>query len=108
MVRSSFLKDDEFPRGRLQPYAGVGPGVFVSSVNGTLGPNSNVTDTSVDLGFDFRAGAAYRLTELFTLFAEYRFTHVRPEFSLPSDGGTATSSASFNTHHFLTGLGFRF
>ena len=74
----------------------------------TFGPNTNVNDTSVDIGFDFRAGVAYRLTELFTVFAEYRFTHVRPDFSFSSVGGTATSSASFNTHHVLTGLGFRF
>jgi len=98
----------EFPKGRLQPYAAMGPGIFVSSVSGTFGPISNVSDSSVNIGFDFRAGVAYRLTELFTVFAEYRFTHVKPEFSFPSVGGTATSSASFNTHHVLTGLGFRF
>jgi|SRR5215813_3030764 len=91
MARTSFLPDGGFPKGRLQPYA-----------------DSNVSDCSVNIGFDFRAGAAYRLTALFTVFAEYRFTHVRPEFSFPSFGGTATSSASFNTHHVVTGLGFRF
>src|SRR3989442_10057173 len=32
IVRSSFLKDDELPRGRIHPHAGGGPGVFLPRV----------------------------------------------------------------------------
>jgi opacity protein-like surface antigen len=108
MARVPLLKDEDFPQGRLQPYVGFGPGIFVSRVDGGLAGINNVSDTSVDIGFDFRAGAAFRITELFSLFAEYRYTHVRPEFSLGVSDGTAKSTATFNTHHFVTGLGFRF
>lgn len=108
LLRTTLLKDEDFPRGRLEPYLGAGPGIFISNVDGSIGNQNNISDTSVDLGVDIRAGAAYRITETISAFAEYRFTHVRPEFSLESGGLTTTSKASFNTHHFVGGIGFRF
>jgi len=34
MVRYGFLKDEEFTRGRLQPYVGVGPSLFIMGRQG--------------------------------------------------------------------------
>jgi hypothetical protein len=108
MVRMPLLRDDEFPEGRLQPYGAAGPALFLSTVDGLIGNQRDVSDTSVDVGVDIRAGAAFRVTPLIALFAEYRFTHVQPEFSRESGTGTVTSTTTFDTHHVLTGLGLRF
>jgi opacity protein-like surface antigen len=112
MARYGFLKDDEFKEGRLQPYAGLGGGLFISRVNGTLG-FADTSDTSVDMGLDVRAGVAhgfYASTSMKVFgFVEYRFTHVSPTFDIKTfSGGTTPADTTFNTHHVVIGVSFRF
>jgi opacity protein-like surface antigen len=108
MARYPLMKDDEFRDGRLQPYVGIGGGPFVTKVDGGLG-TVPVNDTSVDLGFDMRVGAAYFIEPNISAFAEYRFTHVSTSFDVNIFGSTVKKlEPSFSTHHFLVGLGFRF
>jgi hypothetical protein len=101
MLRVPLLKDDNFPHGRLQPYIGAGPGVFFSKARAPL-------DDSVDLGADVRGGLAFLITRNISVFAEYRFTHVRPEFGFDFFGLNAKSETTFDTHHAVAGVGFRF
>jgi hypothetical protein len=57
MLRYPLLKSDAYPRGRLQPYAGVGPGAFVTHAKLKLkdvGAPENFSDTTVNLGLDVR------------------------------------------------------
>jgi opacity protein-like surface antigen len=107
MVRHGFLKDEEFKEGRLQPYAGIGGGVFISSLDGTIGFLQG-SDTSVDMGLDIRAGVSYRIETNWAAFFEYRFTHVSPTFDVKPFGGTTPADTTFNTNHFLLGLSYRF
>ena len=107
MVRYGFLKDEEFPFGRLLPYLGVGPGLFFSNASGTIG-FQQVDDTSKDVGLDFRAGLAYRIDSNWGVFAEYRFTHVSPSWSVSVFGGKSDASTTFDTHHGVLGVSYRF
>jgi len=107
MARYGFLKDDEVPAGRLQPYVGVGPGLFLSNANGTIGFH-DVDETSKDVGFDFRAGLAFRFDRNWGAFTEYRFTHVSPSWTIDVFGGKADASTTFNTHHVVLGVSYRF
>lgn len=111
MARYGFLKDDEFKEGRLQPYAGIGGGLFISHVNGSVGFQES-SDTSADIGLDLRAGVAHGFYASDTMkvfgFLEYRFTHVAPTFDVSTFGGTTSAETTFNTHHFVLGVSVRF
>src|SRR5882724_1974478 len=107
MARYGFLKDDEFPGGRLQPYVGVGPGLFISNADGAVG-FQKVDDTSTDIGVDVRAGLAFRIDANWAAFTEYRFTHVSPSWRVEVFGGKTDADTTFNTHHILLGVSYRF
>jgi opacity protein-like surface antigen len=107
MARYGFLKDDEFPRGRLQPYVGIGPGLFFSNASGAVG-SLEVDETSTDIGLDFRTGLAFQFDPNWAAFTEYRYTHIEPSWKASVFGGETTASTTFNTHHILLGVSYRF
>lgn len=120
MLRYPLLKSDAYPRGRLQPYAGVGPGAFVTHAKLKLkdvGAPENFSDTTVNLGLDVRGGVNFHFAipnanplETLAIFLEYRFLHFKPSaykedilgvpFELEAD--------QLDTHHIVFGLGFYF
>jgi hypothetical protein len=110
MLRLPLLKDNDkgFPHGRLQPYIAAGPGLFISRADGDLGTFGSVSDTSLDLGVDVRGGLAFLITKNIAAFAEYRFTHVKPEFGFDVAGVKFKTETTLDTHHIVGGVGFRF
>ncbi|OLD32518.1 MAG: hypothetical protein AUI49_02855 [Candidatus Rokubacteria bacterium 13_1_40CM_2_68_13] len=107
MARYGFLKDDEFKNGRLQPYVGLGPGLFISNVSGSIG-FQEASDTSADIGLDARVGVAFMIETNWAGFLEYRYTRVSPTFDVKVFGGTAPADTTFSTHHVILGLSYRF
>jgi opacity protein-like surface antigen len=107
MARYGFLRDEEFKDGRLHVYGGLGGGLFISYVGGSIGRLES-SDTSVDFGLDTRLGASYRIESNWALFAEYRFTHVSPSFDVNAFGVRTSADTTFNTSHILLGLSYRF
>ena len=70
-----------YPGKHLQPYAGVGPGIFWGRLSGIdLGTGS---DTS--LGLNALAGIRFFLTKNMALFGEYKYNRTSFDF-----GGTAS------------------
>ena len=114
MARLPLLRDDRFPKGRFQPYAGFGPGFFHIFGNADFRPalSRKIDAEGWELGLDARAGLAYQLSPLIALFAEYRYT----EFDVDVTHGTGIFipadseflSTKLKTHHLLTGISFRF
>ena len=114
MARLPLLRDDRFPKGRFQPYAGFGPGFFHIFGNADFRPalSGEVDAEGWQLGLDARAGLAYHLSPSIALFAEYRYT----EFDVDVSDGTGifipvdseSISTRLETHHLLTGISFRF
>lgn len=104
MLRTRLFTAPFGPRLGVQPYVGVGPGLFVSWVDDALtigmgGNEESVEDTSYDLGLDTRAGLRFHLTHSFGLFAEYRFTYYEPEFDDESFGDSVEFESQIATHH---------
>lgn len=89
-------------KGAVQPYLGAGPGLFITRASADLGEGVRFSDTVADLGLDARAGIAWKATPKVGVFTEYRFTHVKTEFS---DQGI-NAETILNTHYLLAGLRF--
>lgn len=107
--RLRFLQDTAFPKGRLQPYAGVGPGIFFTSVR--LKPFTNRSESDADVGIQALGGLKYFFHKNVSAFAEYKFSH----FGLDVDfatagigGGTAKLTTGVTTHHVSGGIAVHF
>jgi opacity protein-like surface antigen len=92
MARLPLLESPDFPTGRLQPYIGAGPGIFLHQRKIDFESDDRISDETVDVGADARAGVAWRFTPLFGIFAEYRFNY----FSESADGDIA--GGRFDAH----------
>jgi hypothetical protein len=58
MARWPLLKGRDFPKGKIQPYVGIGPGFFFSYSEADFRPNlsDTVSGISLDMGVDVRFG----------------------------------------------------
>ncbi|MEJ2430041.1 MAG: outer membrane beta-barrel protein [Deltaproteobacteria bacterium] len=104
-----------YPGHRLQPYMGVGPGLFLSDAKIDMelsGQDKTFSDTAVDIGLDTRAGLAWRLFKSFAVFGEYRFTYFEGNYDDKVSSGGTKIEVKVDTknyvHHFLIGVSYRF
>jgi opacity protein-like surface antigen len=112
MLRGQFVKDEQVPQGRFQPYIFAGPTLFISTLNfdatltvpgvGTATLSQSDTDTSV--GVTAGAGLTYMFTRNIGAFAEFRYTYNKPDFDIEG----VTVKPTLNTYHALAGVTFRF
>lgn len=109
MLRAPLLTSDAFPNGRLQPYGGVGPGIFFSDYYESLFvTDQNFEDTAVDVGVDVRAGARVMVLDWLGLFVEYRYTWFEPAWEDRIEGARTRIRTEYGTHHLVGGVGFHF
>jgi opacity protein-like surface antigen len=105
MGRYPLLKSPEFPRGRIQPYIGIGPGLFITTIN-DLEPNSTFNLGSKTLtygGLQVIGGLKFFLLKKLSLFVEYKFSHFTADLSgVPGLSG-ASPSVSTRTPFSLSG-----
>lgn len=120
--RYPFLKSPEFPRGRLQPYLGLGPAIFITSWDDQESDTDlNIgSETVVNGGLQFMAGASFFIREAISVFAEYKFTHHVTQIGgiaaedRDGDGFTEIVNISlvgnqpFNVSHFTFGVTYHF
>jgi hypothetical protein len=66
MGRLGFIRDDEVPFGRLQPYAGIGPGLTDLFGN---------ADAAKNFGIDGLIGLRYMIRKNLSVFAEFKINH---------------------------------
>jgi opacity protein-like surface antigen len=115
MLRYPLFRSEKFPRGRIQPYAGIGPGFFISVSDVDFRPTlpKTFSGTSFDVGLDLRAGIAWQFHKHLALFGEYRYT----DFSIDLEqtdilyglaGTKETMKTQLATNHFLIGISYRF
>ena len=108
MLRTKLFTAPFGPPLWVQPYVGLGPGLFVSWVDDALtigigGIEESVEDTSLDIGLDTRAGLRFHLTHSFALFVEYRFTYYEPDFDDDLFGDSIEIESEIATHHAIGG-----
>ena len=109
MFRWPLLESPEHPNGRLQPYLGIGPGVFHQKATVQLRSGAgDISDEGFAVGVDLRAGVAYEFLPNWALFLEYRFTHVNDSPEGRSNGQKTTVDVDLNTNAVLFGVGYRF
>jgi opacity protein-like surface antigen len=118
LYRFRLLVDREHPRGRLQPYVGIGVGAFIARLATTTTPldvNKEVDDTDVRAGVQALAGLRWLITPSLSLFAEYKFVQTQTfSFKFKESGTsfgfpvteTARDRASITSHLLYGGLGF--
>jgi hypothetical protein len=102
MFRLPLFDSPEFPKGRLQPYLGVGPGFFLTSVKVDVpGLGEQSSDWQFEVGVDTRAGITFMITPAFGTFVEGRYT----VFS--TNPGGRTTEFDIETVHVAGGFTFR-
>jgi opacity protein-like surface antigen len=118
LYRLRLLPEPQYPRGRLQPYIGVGAGAFIARLATQTSPfdtNKEISDTDVRPGVQALGGARFFLTRNIALFAEYKFIQTDSfSFSFRESGTTfgfpvtetARDRASITSHLFYGGIGF--
>jgi opacity protein-like surface antigen len=109
IYRLRLAESPEFPRGRFQPYVGVGIGAFIANLKvSTVALNvpQKMSDTDVKPGVQATAGTRFFLTPHLALFTEYKFTHTANfDFNLFSGLGTfSDGSIGFEVQKFSFGL----
>jgi hypothetical protein len=113
LVRARLLQSDDMPQGRLQPYLGVGPGIFFVDQKVDFRPDitSPIDLFHIKIGVDARAGLRWLFAQNIGLFGEYRLTYFKTDSSNDDNAIFFSEShvnASLTTHHFLGGIAFSF
>jgi opacity protein-like surface antigen len=97
MLRWPLFTSDDLPKGRLQPYVGVGPAWAVTI---------DTDKAALILGGLVRGGVSFQLFRHFALFAEYRYSFF-PNFELKDKSGL-NFQTDLDTHNVVGGLSIRF
>ena len=118
LYRFRLLPAPQHPRGRLQPYVGVGVGAFIARLSTQTSPfdtNKDISDTDVRAGVQALGGLRFFLTRNIALFAEYKFIQTDTfSFNFKESGTvfgfpateTARDRADITSHLFYGGIGF--
>jgi opacity protein-like surface antigen len=101
-----------YHKTRLQPYVGVGPGIFFARIKGEgLAPDSpESTSDNARLGLNAKAGLEYYVTRHLTAFAEWKFNYAHFKFDenqnlFPFPYGL---DATYTMHLVSFGVGYHF
>ncbi|OQW37888.1 MAG: hypothetical protein A4E19_11980 [Nitrospira sp. SG-bin1] len=101
-----------YHKTRLQPYVGVGPGIFFARIKGEgLTPDSpESTSDNVRLGLNAKAGIQYYVTKHLTAFVEWKFNYAHFKFDenqnlFPFPYGLDTT---YTMHLVSFGVGYHF
>ena len=118
LYRVPVLQDTTFPRGRLQPYVGVGIAAAIARLElqtFVLDGRPTTQDTSVRPAVHALGGVRFFLTPRIALFTEYKFVHTGEfEFDFKRTatlGGTLVTESStartrLTDHLFSGGVAF--
>jgi opacity protein-like surface antigen len=91
-----------YQMGALEPYAGVGLGVFFSHLSA-----NGFSSSSTDVGLNTQLGLRYRITNQVAVFGEWKFNHVN--ISHDNLAGTGFNvSADYNANNLVFGVGYHF
>ncbi len=120
MLRYSLSNWKNYPDGDILPYLAIGPSMFFSRINYEVA-NTNIPglieipslsgkyyDKTTKIGLDARAGIKKMFNNNTSLFFEYRYTRVNPEFEDNIFNNKVKTEIELNTHHLLIGFSYHF
>jgi opacity protein-like surface antigen len=90
-----------YHKTRLQPYVGIGPGIFFAKLSSSDVPN---TQKDTRLGLNAKAGLEYFFTRRVSVFGEYKFNYAR--FNFPNDANAFPFPYGFNATYKMHLVGF--
>ena len=93
MLRRPLMTSDEMPKGRFQPYIGLGPAWAVTI---------DTDKAALILGGLVRGGLSFQLFSHLSLFAEYRYSFF-PNFELRDKSGLHFQT-DLDTHNVVGGI----
>jgi opacity protein-like surface antigen len=97
MLRWPLFTSTDLPKGRLQPYVGVGPAWAITI---------DTDKAALILGGLVRGGLSFQLFSHLALFAEYRYSFF-PDFELRDKSGLHFKT-DLDTHNVVGGISIRF
>jgi opacity protein-like surface antigen len=104
-----------YPGEKVQPYAGIGGGVFLSQLKSDVDLSSlggsgggSFKDYQVDAGFDARAGLAVKVHKKISIFVEGRYVYFSPKYKDKVNGQKVTVETDAEAIQALAGISFRF
>ncbi len=111
--RLSLFPSREAPRGRIQPYVGLGPSLAIQRASADFRPSlpNAVSGWSLAPAWDARAGVALTLSARFSLFSEWRMIQQRVEIRnspLWNLGAQERLSTTLTTQHLVVGIAVSF
>lgn len=80
LARYGFLPDAEVPLGRLQPYIGFGPLIFVSNTKVNIGNDFHKTEA--DVGLALETGLRYMIHPKVSLYSAFRYRYIPSHVSV--------------------------
>jgi Outer membrane protein beta-barrel domain len=97
------------PKTRLQPYIGVGPGIFLARIEDPALTSGN-TQSSTGFGLNAQAGVRYYITRQVALFGEGKFNYTKFSFDETPTGAFNLFGfdANYRIFHAVFGLSFHF
>ena len=105
LARKRVKRSDEFPHGRLQPYAGFGLGPTLLYTQSTVnGKRRSGPYELGNLGIQALGGLQFHVSRSWDLFAEYKYSFTQANGSV-DDGSSRTD---LHTNHFTAGAGVHF
>lgn len=116
MLRYPLVVSQAFPKGRIQPYAGLGASFASTSFKLDFRPElpETIDENGFGIGPDFRAGLAWRLSERIAVFGEYRYWQANLEVEDEGEeifnvfGPAREGKAKIRTNQVFGGLSLRF
>lgn len=95
-----------YHKSRLQPYVGVGPGIFLAQIK-TVIPNFAGSQSSTTVGLNAKLGAEYLITRNISIYGEARYNYTVLNFD-GTDAGGFGFKAIYNPITFSVGIGYHF
>jgi len=117
MLRAPLDASPDYPGGRVQPYAAIGPALTLSiarlALDDTVPGADDFYDAALDVGVDVRGGIAFQLSPRIALFAEYRYTYLDLDYAKEVEYRYGPDpdydvDTILRTHHTTFGVSFRF
>jgi outer membrane protein W len=90
-----------YPGSRLQPYVGVGPGLFFARLSSNSPASTFGEAQATGLGLNTQVGLRYLFKTQISMFAEWKYNHVRLSFD-------SVPNATYTAHHLVFGVGYHF